>query len=221
MECAIVEKVSRFIGTMNVNADDASCFHGIAKRKGVWYPNEPDAWANIEHTERIEVARVASQVVPAITKPASQLVLTEEFAHSVQWGCRVQLESVGSVKLVDVDYTIGPEGWRKFVNQYHGKSLSEVLREFPDAPSYSKPKLIELRVWRLVDAVTERVIRDKVASSRSDLFEELELRQYVTHLVQEFGVLWHRGRIILSQSLLKTLFPLFDQRFFKLSVVNA
>jgi hypothetical protein len=191
MEFAIVEKVSRFIGSIDVNADDSNCFHGVGQRSGVWHPNEPDAWANTQGAERLVIARAAEQDVPEITKPASQFVITAEIAELVDWGRWVKLERVGTVRAVDIDYMIGPDGWPKFIERYHGKLISELLREgFASAESIAH-NLYELRVWRLLDVLDSEPARQRMSACRIELTVDFELKREVGEsLVKRFAGLF-------------------------------
>jgi hypothetical protein len=221
MEFAIVEKVARFIGRLDVNADDSNCYHGIGQRSGVWYPNEPEAWANTEGAESLAIARIAGQNIAGITKPASQFVVTAEVAESVDWGRWVKLESVGIVKAVDVDYTIGPNGWPKFITGYHGKLLSELLRERFACAEPIAQHLFEVRVWRLVDALDNDPIKERMSAVRFESTDELELTLRIGELAQEFGLIWHRGRIVVGEPLYKAISPFVDRRFFNVSIVKV
>lgn len=219
MKLAVIDKITRFIGNPDVNADDANFFHGIGQRNGIWYPNEPDGWANLQNVANLEVARIKSKNVPAITKPASLLVVDEAIANSLSWGPRINLVPANVIKQVEVDYVPGPSGWKDFLARYNGQSISEILRESPDSDQLLKPNLYELRIWTLADAALH-FQEHNIGSSRTTRvnIDDNEAVELTTDLLQEFGVLWHRGRIIVSETLSHILLPFFDSRFFRLSV---
>lgn len=128
----------------------STCFHGCGSRSGKPYPFAKSAYLTNDIREPLEIIRPGN-LFPAVTRPASALVVTDDVVSSLQGISNIEFLTANVSKVVDTWFEKGdfsyyedPETNELNDDRAYLAGLPDARSKYPDVPHFSEllvPKL--------------------------------------------------------------------------------
>src|SRR5262245_4452860 len=206
-----ITAVSNFLKRRFLSTYHWDMFHGIAERDGKEPPHHRTPWANTESPSTLSISRTIRHL-PAISEPATHLVVSERLAQKLRSFRNVRVMRVMFKRLVDVDWQKGDKSWEKG----GGEDPSNVLRTMPDMVEFHRQigEYFEVQTHRWKDIVDQYPsAREITIEEGTPPVEETDVIRLSPEMLIDYPMLWWGGTIV-NEEVFDILDASIDRDFF-------